>query len=147
MKYKQSCECCGHNMTAYTHNLNKPLVNALIQLTNFYWKMHKPANLQKNLNLSKNQYNNFQKLQYFRLVKRIEKGWLPTEDGLDFVDNKIMIQSPVATLGKNILPLYHDAWKTHSGKVRRLYISDIIGYQYKTRPEYQEEKSNQASLI
>lgn len=65
MKYSETCSCCDHTVTAYTHILNKSLVEALIQLVDFYNVKKCKCRLQNDLNLTKNQYNNFQKLQYF----------------------------------------------------------------------------------
>lgn len=103
MNYKKQCECCGHQITAYSHNINAQLANALEQLVEFFIKTGHGCNLQKDLKLSKNQYNNFQKLQYFGLVHRNDNGWIPTSKGVNFINGEATIEVPVATFGKEIL--------------------------------------------
>ncbi len=147
MKYQKECECCGHVITAYSHHLNKPLVQALKQLVVWYEDTKKPANLQANLNLSKNQYNNFQKLQYFGLVQRTEKGWYPTDIGFQFIYGEISVYNKVATFGKDILGYDHEAWKKVKVKPQMVFVEDIDRDSYKTRVDYQNEKSKQKRLF
>jgi len=143
MQYKRNCNCCGHSLTAYTHRLNKPLVKALRELVDFYEDNREMANLQKDLKLTKNQYNNFQKLQYFDLVRRVETlGWIPTKKGLNFVHGLEPCMTTVATFGKEILKYDHIAWQTHKGTIESKYIGDIDETSYKRRTEYKEEKQD-----
>lgn len=142
MKYTKQCECCGHQVSAFSHSLNSQLVKALEQLRNFYYQNHKGCNLQKNLDLTKNQYNNFQKLQYFNLAVRKDDGWYPTQAGVQFLEGDITIEMPVATFGREILRSYHEAWDTAKTRPRLVHISQIKNYSWKKREDYQEEKSN-----
>lgn len=74
------CEHCGAKMVEYKHSLNAGLVIALKKLIVF----GEPAAL-KELNLTINQFNNFQKLQYWGLVtKDKENLWEPTTTALNF---------------------------------------------------------------
>lgn len=146
MKYKQKCQCCEHELVAYTHSINRPMVSALSQLVSFYLEHKKKANLQKDLQLTKNQYNNFQKLQYFHLVKRTLGGWLPTELGTAFIDGHTSVKVPVATLGKEILSDNHEAWETHSQRRQIKTVRDYMDIGYKQREDYQAEKSPQARI-
>jgi len=141
MDYKRNCDCCGHQTTAFSHNLNAQLIQALDQLNDYYFKNHRGCNLQKNLNLTKNQYNNFQKLQYFNLVTRVEDGWIPTIVGTKFLQGDITVENPVATFGKEILNRYHEAWRTSERVPTLIHISQIRNYNWKGRKEYQGEKS------
>ena len=112
MKYVNVCECCGSQITAYTHKLNQPLANALRQLVVFYERNGRACKLQKDLPLTINQYNNFQKLQYFKLVQRTKKGYFPTRKGSAFVYGEIKVYDMVATFGSTILDYDHEAWNT-----------------------------------
>lgn len=140
MKYNKKCECCGHLVTAYSHNINAQMVQALEQLVNFYDQKKKGCNLQKNLSLSKNQYNNFQKLQYFGLVVNTETGWIPTAKAQGFMQGIYPIDNPVATFGKEVMARDHEAWKTAEKKPKLVYIHQIKNYVWKNRPEYKAEK-------
>jgi len=149
MKYQKKCDCCGHVVTAYTHHLNKNLLSALRQLVDFYEEHRKPANLQKDLSLTKNQYNNFQKLQYFNLVKKISgsSSWFPTVVGINFIYGRDSVFNPVATFGDRVLPNDHEAWKTHTGAVKITNIRDIDVDSYKQKEEYRDEKRNDRNLF
>lgn len=74
MKEQKRCECCGAKMVEYKHSLNSGLAIALNKLV----KHGKPATL-KELGLAINQFNNFQKLQYWGLVDKNEDNeWYAT---------------------------------------------------------------------
>lgn len=152
MKYQETCDCCGNKITAYTHNLNKPLVSALRQLVDFYQDTQidhrvsgKVCNLAKDLKLTHNQLANFQKLQYFGLVQDTKGGWYPTQLGIDFINGVERVYSPVATFKSEVLPFSHEAWKTHSKPVL-VGVKEIDETSYKQREEYASEKSGQSGL-
>jgi len=146
MSYKKVCPHCGEIKTAYVHHLNEPLVYALRQLVDYYNAVKKEANLQDDLNLTKNQYNNFQKLQYFGLVKRIPNGWLPTSIGIGFIEGDCRVYNRVITFDDKVLGPGDMVWSYYNVKPYLVYVSDIIGYNYKQRSEYQREKSSQLSM-
>lgn len=140
MKYTKKCECCWHKITAYTHNLSIPLVSALRQLVDHYERTKKFANLQKDLVLTKNQYNNFQKLQYFGLVHR-ESSWrIPTVKWRDFIYWDVKCYNLAATLWKDILGYNDYAWETHSVDPKLVHVKDIDEKMYKQKLDYQIEK-------
>lgn len=147
MRYHETCPHCGNQTTAYTHNLNKTLVSALDQLVTHYYKQYSPVNLQQDLDLTKNQYNNFQKLQYFGLVRRTTNGYYPTSKGISFTAGLTHCQNKVATLGKRILENDHPAWETTNVSPETVMIWDIDERFYKRREDYQKEKSNQIKLF
>lgn len=144
MKYQKRCECCGHLTTAYSHKLNKPLVKALRQLVDYYEDTKCACNLQKDLDLTKNQYNNFQKLQYFKLVQHTKEGWYPTNKAQLFIFGKESINNTAVTFGKNILDMTHQAWRIKKIRHKYIFIKDIDELSFKKREEYQEEKGNTA---
>lgn len=154
MKYQETCDCCGNKITAYTHNLNKPLVGALRQLVDFYQASQidhrisgKACNLAGDLRLTHNQLANFQKLQYFGLVIDIKDGWIPTRLGIDFIHGLETVLNPVATFKNEVIPLTHEAWKTHTATPQRVNVHDVDETCYKQRVEYATEKSSQANLF
>lgn len=84
----RTCPTCGTTLATYRHSLNVALVRGLI-------KLHEagggPINL-RHLDLTRNQWDNFQKLRYFGLVAQVfEDGkrrrgvWEITELGRDFL--------------------------------------------------------------
>lgn len=146
MKYQETCGSCGHVKTAFVHHINKPMVNALRQLVDWYERTGKPANLQKNLDLTKNQYNNFQKLQYFGVVTRTDKGWFPSSTGIAFIYGNTRIPSHVATVESVVLPQNHPAWDETNKKPISVDVTEIDHTCYKVRVEYQEEKSRQIEI-
>jgi hypothetical protein len=148
MRKTEICECCGHKITMYRHSLNKQLADALVELALYVQRHWKWANLQQDLTLTKNQYNNFQKMQYFDLVRRIPSGWMITRKWLQFVRWEIGIFKQVATFGRDIVsdqdPIWYE-WEIYTRKV--VHIRDLIDTQWKTRDEYQKEKGCQFSLF
>ncbi|HOH62101.1 MAG TPA: hypothetical protein PK698_06495 [Bacilli bacterium] len=139
MNYQEQCECCGGITSAYQHKINKQLVQALRQIVDYYEKEKKSCNLQKNLDLTKNQYNNFQKLQYFKLVQRTSAGWYPTELGVRFIYGEVPCWDRAITLGKRVLDQDHVAWK-YKKQARLIFVKSIDDYSWKQKEEYQDEK-------
>ena len=145
MTYHETCPCCGHQETAYSHKLNEQIVKALSQLVHYYMKTREVCNLQKHLILTKNQYNNFQKLQYFGLVYRAKGGWFPTQLGKQFIFGELVVQIRQVTFRGKALPYSHEAWE---GKFPdKKYVFQISETAWKKREEYALEKSNQLHLI
>lgn len=138
MPYNHTCPCCGHKTTAYSHKLNKGLVEALEELVDFYAKNKRRAKL-KELNLAISQHNNFQKLQYFGLVHRNQDGWTPTRRGVDFLWGNIQIPSREITINGEVIPETHEA-RNELPKPEYVSIKDYFEPEYKQREEYQQEK-------
>jgi hypothetical protein len=147
MKFNEQCKCCGSQLTAYTHNLNAQLVQALRQLVDFYETSKRAANLQTDLKLDHNQYNNFQKLQYFGLAFRTPDGWLPEEYGIKFIYGEQAAPTTAATMGGKVIPYSDPIWKTHGTPVEWKFVKTIDEISYKKRPDYAAEKSKQASIF
>lgn len=79
--------------TQRTESLTKGLVTALVEF-NKHWS-GTPLHLQS-VPLTKNQYNNFQKLQYHGLVEHIRTGyWSITANGALFLDGHIAMPKSV----------------------------------------------------
>ena len=140
MKYSKKCESCDHTETAYTFTLNVGKVVALRKLVDYYETNHRGVNLEK-LGLTNSQYTNFCHLVYFGLAGNTPKGWLPTDLGIAFIHGEAKITQPVATMGKAVLPNNHEAWRTHPGDRKEVFVFDIDQPSYKKRPEYAVERS------
>lgn len=88
---KRLCPHCGASMMEYKHGLSTGLVAGLVKL----YRHRKPVNI-KVLGLTRNQWDNFQKLRYWELVRKYTppgerpkgKGgvWTITQYGIDFVE-------------------------------------------------------------
>lgn len=122
------CECCGAKIVEYKHVLNKGLVSALFELAKF----NHPVSLSE-LDITRNQWTNFQKLRYWGLVgKELHADgsgtghWFVTSSGRAFIDNQF--------------PMPKEAW-TYRGETIRLegstiYFSDIYDPHYRERLDY-----------
>lgn len=149
MKYSKECPYCGHTMTAYTHNLNRPMVLAFIAVAEAYLVNREPVNVYALDGLDYNQKCNFQKLRYFGLMDFSGGvGWYPTELGFKFYYGERSVQTPVASMGNQVLPDEHEAWHTHGGARMWVRITDLADdWAYKKRPDYMAEKSKQGTLF
>jgi DNA-directed RNA polymerase subunit RPC12/RpoP len=80
------CPHCGAKIVRYKHRMNRNLLVALHRLWRFAGRS--PVNI-KELNLTRNQWDNFQKLRYWDLVaKSAHRGeWFVTWKGYRFLTN------------------------------------------------------------
>jgi hypothetical protein len=93
------CPTCGAKMVEYRHHLNEPMIVALAKLR----RAGSPVNL-KTLDLTRNQWDNFQKLRYFDLVRQVavdgkrKRGvWEITPSGDAFLDGRALCYSSAWT--------------------------------------------------
>jgi len=98
MKNLTRCPHCDATMTEYRHSLSAGLIHALAK----FYKRGSPLNVHKDLGLTTNQWDNFQKLQYWGLVekfyvdgKRKQGTWLLTQVAIDFLQGKMMLNKSV----------------------------------------------------
>lgn len=115
------CPHCGANMFIHGHRLSKGLVNSLVKFKEAVIKNQKNSvHLQTELALTKNQYNNFQKLRYHGLVakcsdsetkERISGYWLLTKRGNEFLKDTISIPQTVYTFRNRIVDKHPTAIK------------------------------------
>ncbi len=114
-KQEETCPCCGASLKMHWHSLTPGLVNTLIKFrkavlakqTISFNRIH----AQKDLNFTKNEYNNFQKLRYFGLVAKCkdengnrEQGyWLLTRNGNRFCKGNIEMPKKVQTFRNKIV--------------------------------------------
>lgn len=117
------CPNCGSKMVSYRHRLTEPIARALLRL---HQAGGGPVNLRE-LQLTRNQWDNFQKLRYFSLVRqhynagvRARGVWEITDLGRQFVRNATTIRSTAVTYRGQTVALEGDA----------ISIGDAIpGYQ------------------
>jgi hypothetical protein len=95
----ETCPTCGAKTVEYHHTLNAPLAQGLFRLA----QADGPINL-KYLGLSRNQWDNFQKLRYWSLAEQVavdgkrKKGvWAITALGRNFVDGTARLPKRVWT--------------------------------------------------
>lgn len=104
MKDKIICSHCGATMMEYRHTLSEALVIGLIRLGQYKY----PVNI-KELKLTRNQWDNFQKLRYWGLCgqvkdtegKRKNGVWGMTLRGRKFLKYEIAIPHAVYTYRGN----------------------------------------------
>ena len=111
-------------MKRYWHTLSSGLVGTLRKFGNVVKPNNNMIHLQKHLDLDKNEYNNFQKLQYFGLVAKLvfngelRRGhWAITEDGRKFLKHDISMPKRVETFRDRIV----------DRSTERVWISDFFG--------------------
>jgi hypothetical protein len=110
----ECCEHCGAKVVEYRHTLNRPLADALHRL----YMAGDQVNLSE-LRLTRNQWNNFQKLRYWGLVEKgkrpdgshIAGEWFVTLRGRDFIEGRCSI--------------HRWAW-TYRGKVVKYEGNDVF---------------------
>ena len=89
------CEHCGASLKEWKHGLTSGLIRTFIK---FCYALKKKGtnkiHLQSEVELTKNEYNNFQKLHYFGLVAKADETgyWLLTNLGEQFMRGEIGIE-------------------------------------------------------
>lgn len=144
MNWHQTCPHCGVVTTAYTVNLNGPMVTAFVAFAEARIRLGHPL-VKGELELDNSQYGNFQKLRHFGLIEpRANRSWEMTSLGWDFLRGREPVLNPAGQFGNSTLPSGHPAWATH--KVARHYIriADVLPEAWKQRAEYAAEKAGAA---
>lgn len=109
LKDKKVCANCGESMKAYWHSLTSGLVGDLIKAIEFVRTNNKNCfHLAKDLQLTKSQYNNFQKLRFHALVAKDkdhkEAGyWLITKRGGQFLRGEVEVPRRVQTFRNSVI--------------------------------------------
>ena len=108
----KTCEKCGSALIPRTERLSKGLVITLIKFVEaIKLKGINEIHLQSEIELSKNEYNNFQKLRYHGLVHhaKLPSGdrkpgyWIMTLNGGRFLRNEIMISKDIVVMNNSIV--------------------------------------------
>jgi hypothetical protein len=133
MKANNKCPHCEAKMVEYKHSFSKALAVGLGRLHFFAGG---PINI-KNLGLTRNQWDNFQKLRYWGLVGKATKEdgtraggeWVLTQKGFDFIQKGIGIPKSVWTYRGDPVRFEGDTC---------FYLDDHEP-KYKRRTKYAEE--------
>jgi len=129
MSNVERCQHCDAKIVEYKHNLTPGLVSGLIELSKAGGG---PINL-KELGLTRNQWDNFQKMRYWGLVSKVGGDrtgvWEITSLGRDFVEGRTSCKKSVWT--------YRGATVRTDGK--DTFITDL-----NLEPYYQEQYEVQA---
>jgi len=132
-KESKFCECCGAKTVKYKHSFSEALAVGLYKLYEFG---NISINL-KHLGLTRNQWDNFQKLRYWGLVKqayrpdgtRLNGEWIVTQEGIDFIERGTSIQKSVWTYRGKTVDFDGDT----------CFFLDVHEPSYKKRLEYWDE--------
>lgn len=147
MKYNHTCHCCWHVKVAYTHKLNKWLIDALRKIVDHYEIYGTRANVDKDLDLTYNQQSNFQKLKYFWLVNRNSDWRIPTSEWIRFIYWDCMSYDLVATIWWSVISYSHEARETHKTSPKMVFVYDIDETQYKKREDYAQERVWNSDIV
>lgn len=123
----KKCTCCGASLKSYKHSLNKGLVKGI-------YSLYKKGGVAKlaDLPLTKNEFNNFQKLGFWGLIEKEVVGgertsrWILTDNGLGFVRGVERVPKWVETYRKEKV----------SQSLEMVNIKDVIEFKYKKREDY-----------
>ncbi len=122
---KEYCEECGASTARYKQILSKGIVVPLLKMANKVKQTNlNDIRISKDLELTKSEYNNFQKLRYFGLIAKVKidgnvnKGrWLITARGWAFLDGKEAVHNYVVTY-RNII---------EERSEEKVMIQDVLG--------------------
>lgn len=127
-KEKQYCPHCGASMNEHRHTISKALINGLRKLH----AQRRRTNL-KLLGLTRNEWDNFQKLRYWGLVYQVEVDgkrqngvWWLTQKGANFLSGAVAIPKHVWT--------YRGERVRYEGKV--VFVGDVETTTYRKRKDY-----------
>jgi len=103
----KNCATCGRNLDGRWERLTPGICRTLVQFwTKVVEKKVNQVHLQRDLELDKNAYNNFQKLRYFGLVAKVKDMsgyWLITRRGAQFVHGKTRVNKQVRIFDNHIV--------------------------------------------
>lgn len=121
MEEIQYCEHCGARLSARWERISPLLIHCL---TKFYDAIlqngENEISISKQINFTKSEYNNFQKLRFHGLVAKIKDKsgyWLLTSRGADFLHGRICLPIRVKIFRNHIV----------EKDTNYVYIKDILG--------------------
>lgn len=102
----ETCAHCGAKLDGRWEKLTPGIVRNLVKL----WVRvvdtgQNSVHLQRDLELDKNEYNNFQKLRYFALIakdRKLRGHWLVTRRGAEFIHGKARVHQKVLIFRNHI---------------------------------------------
>jgi hypothetical protein len=129
----QRCPHCGANMAVWSHRLTPGLVSVLVKAIEFVHRTNRNRfHLQKDLDLTKSQFTNAQKLRYHALIAKTddEGYWLITARGGAFLRGEIKVPATVKTFRNRVIE--HGTELVSIRKFR-----DAVPY-FETREDFRE---------
>jgi hypothetical protein len=111
-RHSNICPHCGAKMQAYWQRLSPGLVQTLVKFRHAVLKKgENKIHVPKEVDFTKNEYNNFQRLRYHALVakvkdkegKRLSAYWLITRRGNQFCKGEATIPEKVKTFRNKIV--------------------------------------------
>ena len=134
MDTQTHCEHCGANMKAYWQPLTGGLVSCLVKAIKYVHTNKKNEfHLSKHLDLSKNQYNNFQKLRFHALVAKVDDKpgyWLITKRGGQFLRGEIAVPKKVETFRNEVIDHSTDQVHINDLKHKIPSFDSEFAYEY-----------------
>lgn len=130
---KTYCTHCGQPTSRNKHSIARMLSNILMAVRHFQVPFH----LQKDTSLTKNQYNNFQKLKYWGLVAKdgCPTGhWYITLCGKRFISGEITIPKWVKTFNNRVVEESKEYVSVHD--------CQKLSTTYKQAKEYIEDRDS-----
>jgi DNA-directed RNA polymerase subunit M/transcription elongation factor TFIIS len=100
------CDHCGASMKKHWHSITPGLATALVKFRlAVHNKNSNSIHLQSEINLTKNEYNNFQKLRFHALIAKTGKTgyWLLTHRGAQFLNGEMAIPERVETFRNRVV--------------------------------------------
>lgn len=145
---ENKCPHCGASMAAFWHRLTPGLVGALIKAIEFVKKNNKNEFNLSQLDLSKGEYNNFQKLRFHALVAKVQdkKGsWLITTRGGQFLRGEIGVPTEVQTFRNRVIS--HSDQKVGIGNFKGRYPEFQSQFAYEVKPILSPLQLEQQNLL
>jgi len=111
MTDKKICECCGQTISPRRERISKGIVRSLYKMAIYVkaLKLNK-VHPRNDLELTKSEYNNFQKLRYRGLIAKYKSNgeilpgyWLITHKGYSFLNNESPTANYVSVLNNRII--------------------------------------------
>ncbi len=107
LKEHSRCANCDASMESFWHDLSPGLVSVLIKAVMFVRKNNKNSfHLSKDLNLTKVEYNNAQKLRFHGLITKVKDQngyWLITNRGGSFLRDEMAVPKSVQTFRNKVI--------------------------------------------
>ena len=149
MNYHEDCPCCGTRITAYTVPLNRGLARAFLKFADARLRFGRSVE-KFELELDHSQYGNFQKLRYFGLIALVDadvpegsgRAWEMTPLGFNFLRGRATVLTPAGHFKGQPIPDDDLKWATHAPGRKPVSIQDVLGDEWKQRPEWVAEKKD-----
>lgn len=143
---KHVCPSCNQNISPRKERLTRGLAHDLVIFAKYIKATgNTQVHLQDDLNLTKNQYNNFQKLKYHSLVRKAQESgcWSLTQLGLSFLRGETCLPIWVSVFNNTIQELSNEYVYIHEV----LNMSEFPYYEKKESVEYTRSASRYMQIL